>query len=101
MTMTGDATVRLLEGIAEAFNKTADIMHEASRSAGADGRPIISDYAEGLRDAFRVAADHVLEVAVTPDGQRQIVADSFVSLTPADIGEATRGRPLEVPDARH
>jgi hypothetical protein len=92
--MTDDAIYRLLNIIAETFDSNAAIMQAAAKYAGADGRTLVSDHAEGARDAFQVAADFVREIAVAPAESRGQIA-SRVTLVP-DPADAVRGQRTEV-----
>lgn len=88
-----DELARLLEIIAETFDANADIMAAASKYAGENGRTLVSDHAEGSRDAFMVAAEFVREIAVAPAQSRGQIAARLVLLE--DVGESVRGHQLQ------
>jgi hypothetical protein len=56
------------------------------------GRSLLADHAEGCRDAFIVARDFVLEIAVAPADARGQIAGRVALLE--DVGETVRGAQL-------
>jgi hypothetical protein len=91
-----DPTAILLAKIADALERTGQVMAAAAHASGADHRPITRDHAQGMADMAIAATQFVREIAVAPADARQQIADYLVLVPPDDLGESIRGKPVEL-----